>query len=127
VHTSGGDRARDGVIAAYRAYLHAMVQSDTVTLDELLADEFTLTHIGGHIQPKQEWLVQLRAGQFAYHDVQERTVSVTVNGDTARLVGQIVTDATVYGTRRRWQLRLSMDFEYRHGEWIAVRSLASTW
>jgi hypothetical protein len=104
-----------------------MIQSDTAALDELLAAEFTLTHIGGYVQPKNEWLAQLRARQFAYRDVQERTVSVDVDGDTARLVGQIVTDATVYGTRARWPLRLSMDFQFRHGEWTAARSVATTW
>jgi len=37
-------------------------------------------------------------GQLAYHHIEERTVSVNVQGSSARLVGQIVADVTVYGT-----------------------------
>jgi hypothetical protein len=39
---------------------------------------------------------------------QERSTTVEVYGDTARLVGRIVTDATVYGSRANWRLQLTM-------------------
>ncbi|MFE5621112.1 nuclear transport factor 2 family protein [Streptomyces virginiae] len=42
----------------HRAYLDAMLEGDTATLDELLAEEFTLTHMTGYVQPKAEWLAQ---------------------------------------------------------------------
>jgi hypothetical protein len=41
-----------------------MTSSDTGALDELLADDFALTHLTGYAQPKNEWLAQLRAGQL---------------------------------------------------------------
>ncbi|MFE4424932.1 hypothetical protein [Streptomyces sp. NPDC056817] len=34
----------------------------------------------------------------------------TLSGDEARLVGRTLTDATVYGTRAEWRLRLAVDF-----------------
>ena len=81
----------------------------------------------GRRSSKNEWLTQLRAGKLACHDIEERTVSINVQGSSPRLVGQIVADATVYGTRARWQLRPSMDFEFRHGRWTAPRSVVATW
>ncbi|WLQ07469.1 hypothetical protein [Arthrobacter oryzae] len=50
-----------------------------------------------------------------------------VDGDTARPVGRIITDATVYGARAKWPLQLSMDFIRVDGEWLASRSEATTW
>ncbi|MFE7838914.1 nuclear transport factor 2 family protein [Streptomyces sp. NPDC057474] len=119
--------AREEVLAAYRAHLQAMTDGDTGALDDLLDDGFTLTHITGYRQPKAEWLSQMRAGQFVYHGVIEKHVTVDVEGDTARLVGRIVTEATVYGTYADWPLQFTMDYA-RDGEtWTALRSVATTW
>lgn len=104
-----------------------MVDGDTEILAELLTEDFSLTHMTGYFQPKQEWLAQMRAGQFVYHDAQERSASLQVDGGTAHLVGRIVTDATVYGARARWPLQLTMDYVLTDGRWLASRSEATTW
>ncbi len=118
---------RDKVITAFRAQLQAMVDGDTDALDALLDPGFTLTHITGYEQPKAEWLSQMRAGQFAYHRVEEVDVTVEVASATARVLGRFVTDATVHGTRADWRLKLTMDYAREHGKWTALRSAATTW
>lgn len=115
------------VVEAYRALLRAMVEGDTDSLDELLDEDFTLTHMTGYVQPKREWLAQIRDGHFDYHGVEEKDVTVEVEGGTARLVGRTVTDATVYGTRAPWRLQLALDYALTDGAWIALRSVASSW
>ncbi|NEA64017.1 hypothetical protein G3I56_15795 [Streptomyces sp. SID12488] len=35
----------------------------------------------------------------------EKSIAVDVDGDTARLVGRIVTETTVYGTQADWPLQ----------------------
>ncbi|MFE1312578.1 nuclear transport factor 2 family protein [Streptomyces sp. NPDC058755] len=52
-----------------------MTDGDTETLDELLAPDFTLTHITGYVPPKGEWLTQMRAGQFDDHGVEEKNLT----------------------------------------------------
>jgi hypothetical protein len=121
------DSARAEVIAAYRAHLRAMTDGDTDALDDLLDDGFTLTHITGYEQPKAEWLSQMRAERFVYHGVMEKNVTADVEGGKARLVGRIVTDATVYGTHADWRLQLTMDYARENGTWTALRSVATTW
>lgn len=79
----------------------------------------------GYVQPKQEWLAQIREGRFDYHSIVD--LDVEVDGDTARLVGRTVTDATVYGTRADWRLQLTVDYAYENDAWIVVGSAASTW
>jgi hypothetical protein len=115
------------VVEAYRAHLRAMVEGDTDSLDELLDGDFTLSHMTGYVQPKGEWLAQIHDGQFDYHDVEEKDVTVEVEGSTAHLVGRTVTDATVYGTRAPWRLQLALDYARTDGEWIALRSVGSSW
>ncbi|WP_105974310.1 nuclear transport factor 2 family protein [Streptomyces geranii] len=118
---------REEILAAYRAHLRAMADGDTDALADLLDDGFTLTHITGYQQPKAEWLSQMRAGQFVYHRVVEKNVTVEVEGETARLVGRIVTEATVYGTHADWPLQFTMAYGRDGGTWTALRSVATTW
>ena len=126
--TSDADEQdRSEILENYRAQLRAMVGGDTEALGDLLTEDFSLTHMTGYFQPGQEWLAQMRAGQFQYHDAQEKNVSLQIDGDTARLVGRIVTDATVYGSRATWPLQLTMDFIRANGRWLAARSEATTW
>jgi hypothetical protein len=122
-------KTRKEVIDAYRAQLQAMTDGDTDALDELLDDGFTLTHITGNEQPKDEWLAQMRAGEFTCHGVEEKTVTVDADADagTARLVGHIITDATLYGSHADWRLQLTMDYARVGDSWIALRSVARSW
>ncbi|MFJ9738593.1 nuclear transport factor 2 family protein [Streptomyces sp. NPDC101166] len=119
--------APTGLREAHRAYLDAMAKGDTTTLDGLLAEDFTLTHMTGYVQPKAEWLAQMRQGQFVYHSIEEKDTTFDIDDGTARLMARTLTDATVYGTRANWRLRLATDYA-RHGDvWVAQRTVATTW
>ncbi len=61
------------------------------------------------------------------NDTQERDTSLTLEGSSTRLVGRIITDATVYGARAKWRLQLTREFTRRNGTWLASRSEATTW
>jgi hypothetical protein len=125
--TTADDQNRSEILANYRAQLNAMVEGDTAELGELLHEDFTLTHMTGYVQPKEEWLREMRAGQFVYNTAEEKNVSLEISGDSAHLIGRIVTDAKVYGMRANWRLQLVIDFSHTNGEWIATRSRATTW
>ncbi|MFJ3334368.1 nuclear transport factor 2 family protein [Streptomyces sp. NPDC086766] len=115
-------------VPAYRAYFQAMTNGDTEALDVLLDDAFTLTHMTGYVQPKTEWLTQMRAGQFVHHSIEEKGSDVHTGGASAvRLVGRTLTDATVYGTRTEWRLRLAVHFARHDDTWTALRTVATTW
>lgn len=117
----------DDVVRAWHVHRQALTDGDTDTLEDTLDQGFTLTHMSGLVQPKQEWLAQMRDGQFDYHSVQEKHVDVRVDGDSARLVARTVTDATVYGTRAPWRLQLAFDFTRVDGQWIALRAVGTSW
>ncbi|UUU29806.1 nuclear transport factor 2 family protein [Streptomyces sp. CA-210063] len=119
--------AHDDVTTAFRAYLQAMLDGDTDTLDDLLADGCTLTHVTGYVQPKDEWLSQMRAGEFLYHRIQEKSLTVEIEDSTAHVSGRFITDATVYGTRANWRLLMTMDYAREGDTWSVVRSAATTW
>ena len=94
-----------------------MLERDTALLDELLADDYTLTHMTGYVQPKSEWLAQIDSGQMRYHSARPHHVAVEVDGDAAVLVDQDVVDATIGGSRGTWNLQLTppISVATRHG------------
>jgi hypothetical protein len=69
----------------------------------------------------------MRAGQFDYHTIDERSVDVDVSHASARLVGRIIIEATVYGTRSNWPLQLDLGYARTAERWTALRSVATTW
>jgi hypothetical protein len=115
------------ILAQYQGQLDAMGRGDTAALDELLDDRFTLTHITGYRQRKTEWLSEMRAGQFRYHRIDQRSATVALAGDTATLVGRFVVDATVYGSRSRWRLQLAQTYTRLADHWTTTASVATTW
>ncbi|MFH8974292.1 nuclear transport factor 2 family protein [Streptomyces sp. NPDC017890] len=127
MNTSPRPSVRMELVDAYRDHLRAMAEGDTAALDTLLDDGFTLTHTMGHEQPKAEWLAQMRSGHLVYHDIDEKTVTVRVDGDTARVVGRLVADATVDGSHCGRRLQLTMDYARVGATWTALRSVARSW
>jgi hypothetical protein len=104
-----------------------MVEGDTQSLDDLLDDGFTLTHMTGYVQPKAAWLAEMRAGQFVYHSIDEVDTTLGLDGGTAHLTVRAMTDATVYGGRADWRLLLTTDYARRGNTWIPMRTVATTW
>ncbi|MFE4643485.1 nuclear transport factor 2 family protein [Streptomyces sp. NPDC056730] len=89
---------------AHHAYLDAMVEGDTPSLDDLLDEGLTPTHMTGYVQPTAEWLAEMKAGQFVYHSIGEVDTTLDLDGGTARLTVRTMTDAKVYGSRADWRL-----------------------
>ena len=121
---SSDDQAQ--VLEAYRAMYRGMLERDTDLLDGLLDDEYTLTHLTGYLQSKSEWLEQIDSGDMEYCSSLERGTSVEVTGDKAVLVGKNVVDTTIWGSRGTWNLQLTTTYERRNGEWIALKTVATT-
>jgi hypothetical protein len=86
-----------------------------------------LTHITGYRQPKAEWLAEIRQGRFVYHNIAQRSTSISVNSESARVVVRTLTDATVYGSRSDWLLQLDILYAWRNGTWAARSAVATLW
>ncbi|MDO5093871.1 MAG: nuclear transport factor 2 family protein [Propionibacteriaceae bacterium] len=104
----------------------AMFAGDVETLDRLLADDFALTHISGYVQPQAEWLAQITSGNMQYHNSDEVSWSVTVDGDTAVVENHSHLDATIYETKRVWPIAFTFTMVKTDGRWVITQSVATT-
>jgi ketosteroid isomerase-like protein len=118
------DKDTAEILGILRAYHAAMVEARTDRLGELVAEDYSLVHITGYVQPRDEWFDVIRGGQFDYHriDIDERALSVNVSGDTATVAGKGIFDATINGMHAPWRLRFEMRWSRQGGTWRIISS-----
>lgn len=118
------------VRANYASQRNAMVSGDANALADLLTEDFVLTHMTGYVQPRAEWLADLRSGAMTYHSIHDVDVHVDVRGDSGHapvLLARTRTNATIWASHGTWPLQLEIHFVNDGGRWLAASTIASTW
>lgn len=113
--------------ALYDTMCEAMVVGDIDTLDDILADGFTLTHMTGYVQSKAEWLDAIASGEMQYHRMETLETTSSPEASLPGLTARTLTDATIWGSRATWRLTLHSHFECRNDECVITGTVASTW
>ena len=119
---------KEQIIALYHQMYQAMVEKDTVTLDDLHAPEFVLVHMTGMRQPKQAYIQAIADGTLNYFSAEHEQMDVTIDDDHATLQGRSRVSAAVFGgSRHTWPLQLTFQLVKRDGRWLFTESKASTY
>jgi Domain of unknown function (DUF4440) len=105
----------------------AMELGDVLGLDRLLADECSLTHLTGRVQPKADWLAEVDSGSMEYHRVEDVELAVAAAGPAPVLTVRTMTDATIHGIRATWPLQLRIAHRLQGIDWIVTDMVATTW
>ncbi len=122
--TTGNDEAK--VLAVVRHLAQLMINRDTAAMNDILDEHYTLTHMTGYVQPKAEWFDEVIKESMKYYSVKEVNNSVRINGREAEVMIQNLVDARIWGTRNNWRLQQTMQLEKRNGEWMILKSVATT-
>lgn len=114
------------ILQVTRQLTEFMIESNTVEMNKIVALDFTLTHITGYVQSKEEWFSEIKTERMKYYAYKEVSTSVTIEGNKAVFVGQNLLDARIWGTRNNWRLQQTMDLEKQNGNWVILQSIATT-
>lgn len=102
---------QDTAVSLYRELQRAMVARDTTSLSRILTDGFTLVHMTGYNQPKEEWLTHIQTGRMQYFGSVEHDIHVEVRSDNkVFVIGKSQVDANIWGARGTWPLKLKLHF-----------------
>lgn len=118
--------SKSQVIAVTRQLTQLMIERDTAGLDKILDAHFTLTHITGYVQSRDEWFSEITSERMKYYSYKEVKTSVEITGNRATFTGQNMLDARIWGSRNNWRLQQIMQLEKRNGKWIILESVATT-
>ena len=117
---------KEQITALYEAMYKAMIAKDTVALGNILSEDSVLVHMTGHRQSRKEYLSEIASGTLNYYSVDTDSLEITVNGDSARMIGRSRVNAAVYGGgRHTWRLQMDSKLRKIDGAWIITYSKAS--
>ncbi|OXA90068.1 nuclear transport factor 2 family protein [Flavobacterium hercynium] len=109
-----------------RQLTQSMIDKNTVEMSKILDGNFTLTHITGYVQSKEEWFSEIENETMRYYSFSEITTSVKIDGAKAVFIGQNLLDAKIWGMQNNWRLQQTMQLEKRNDKWIILKSVATT-
>ena len=120
--TSIEQSARDFQLARFKA----MIEEDTETLDDFLADDLTYTHTNGLSETKSGFLATVKSRSIDYVAMVPRNVEVRVYGDVAVMTGLAdvqgdVGERTFKFTLRFLDVSRRVDDNWQLVAWQSVR------
>lgn len=116
------------LIMLYENMYQYMIKKDTDNLGIILSDEFSLHHMTGMVQGKQEFLEAVRQGILNYFSAVHKKIDVQITGDYALLIGDSQVLAAVFGGgRHTWRLRQSISCKKEQDAWKIEKSVASVY
>lgn len=113
------------ILGVTRLLTQLMIEKNTGEMSEIVDANFTLTHITGYVQSKEEWFAEIESERMKYYSYEEIQTSVKIEGKKAIFVGKNVLDARIWGSRNIWRLQQKMELEKRSDKWIIIKSVAS--
>ena len=99
-----------------------MIEKNFDALDEILDDDYTLTHMSGKTQTKQEYIDEIMDGTLNYYKSTIDNPQIRIiEEDKAIFNADVTLDAKVYGMKGTWTLHSQQTMEKINGRWYISR------
>ena len=109
---------QDEVLERFMDFQDAMIEKDSDKLNEIICDNYTLTHMSGKTQTKQEFIDEIMDGTLNYFKSTIDNPDITILEDNKAVFKADVTlDAKVYGVKGTWTLHSRKKKKKIDGRW----------
>ena len=108
---------QDEVLKRFIEFQYAMIEKDLEKLNELLDDNYTLTHMSGKTQTKEEYVGEIMDGTLNYYESIIDSPTIIIENNNALFKADVTLDAKVYGIKGRWTLHSEQTMEKINGKW----------
>lgn len=111
-------KSEDEVLDRFKEFQLAMIEKNFDALDEILDDDYSLTHMSGKTQTKQEYIDEIMDGTFNYYKSTIDCPQIKIIEETKAIFNADVTlDAKVYGIKGTWTLHSQQTMEKVNNKW----------
>lgn len=111
-------KSEDEVLDRFKEFQLAMIEKNFDALDEILDDDYTLTHMSGKTQTKQEYIDEIMDGTLNYYKSTIDCPQIKIIEETKAIFNADVTlDAKVYGIKGTWTLHSQQTMEKVNNKW----------
>ena len=80
---------QEEVLARFIAFQEAMIEKDLEKLNEIICDNYTLTHMSGKTQSKQEFIDEIMDGTLNYYKSRINDPDITLFGENKAIFKQM--------------------------------------
>ncbi len=114
--------SEEEVLQRFMEFQKAMIEKDLDMLNEILDDDYTLTHMSGKTQTKQEYIDEIMDGTLNYYKSTIDNPQIRIiEEDKAIFNADVTLDAKVYGMKGTWTLHSQQTMEKINGRWYISR------
>lgn len=114
--------SEEEVLQRFKEFQKAMIEKDLDMLNEILDDDYTLTHMSGKTQTKQEYIDEIMDGTLNYYKSTIDNPQIRIiEEDKAIFNADVTLDAKVYGMKGTWTLHSQQTMEKINGRWYISR------
>lgn len=107
------------VLNKFKEFQQAMINKDAKTLNSIMSEDYTLTHMSGKIQTKNEYIKDIIDGVLNYYHSTIIDPNIVILEDKyAKLIADVELDAKVYGIKGTWTLNTEILMEKIENKWI---------
>ena len=119
INHSEFDSIQMEVLHKFKEFQQAMIDKDAKILNSIMSEDYTLTHMSGKIQTKQEYIEDIVNGVLNYyHSTIIEPSIVILEEKYAKLNADVELDAKVYGIKGTWTLHTEILMEKIENRWI---------
>ena len=112
------DEVEMQVLERFIEFQQAMIDKDESILNEIMDDNYTLTHMSGKVQTKQEYIQEIANGVLNYYHSTIIEPTITITDDKyAKLTADVKLDAKVYGIKGNWTLKTNVTMKKIDDVW----------
>ncbi len=109
---------QEEVLKRFIDFQEAMIVKDYDKLDVILNDNYTLTHMSGKTQSKEEYINEIMDGTLNYYKSTIDNPIITIIEETKSIFKADVTlEAKVYGIKGTWTLHSEQTMEKINDTW----------
>ena len=109
---------QEEVLERFIEFQYAMIEKDLEKLNEILDDSYTLRHMSGKTQTKEEYIDEIMDGTLNYYkSTINNPIIIICEKDKAILEADVTLDAKVYGIKGIWTLHSKQTLERINDEW----------
>ncbi|WP_292473103.1 nuclear transport factor 2 family protein [Methanosphaera sp.] len=119
INHSEFDSIQMEVLHKFEEFQQAMIDKDAKMLNSIMDEDYTLIHMSGKIQTKQEYIEDIVNGILNYyHSTIIEPSIVILEEKYAKLNADVELDAKVYGIKGTWTLHTEILMEKIENKWI---------
>ena len=118
IHKKNLTDIQEEVLERFIAFQEAMIEKNLEKLNEIICDNYTLTHMSGKTQTKQEFIDEIMEGTLNYYKSTINNPDITIFCENKAIFKADVTlDAKVYGIKGTWTLHSQQTLEKINNKW----------